>query len=168
MELVSRMMDGSIAYPPKGAPEEPESAPRVGQDQKIEHLQRVPIFQGLSTRQLRAIARITTVRNLPPGEALTRAGEPGDEFFLIVDGSAKVDVSPRKQATLGPGECFGEMSLLDGEPRSATVTAVTSVRLLVIDRRGFWQLLREVPALAERLLITLSQRLRQAEKSGRA
>lgn len=167
MELVSRMLDGSITYPTGPGPEA-ESEPRLPQDEKIEHLQRVSIFQDLSTRQLRAVARITTVRDVPAGTVLTRTGEPGEQFFLIIDGTARVDVAPRKQVRLGPGDCFGEMSLLDGGPRSATVTAETAVRLLVIDRRGFWQLLRDVPALTERLLVTLSQRLRQAERSARA
>jgi CRP/FNR family transcriptional regulator/CRP/FNR family cyclic AMP-dependent transcriptional regulator len=63
-----------------------------------------------------------------------------------------------------PGAFFGEMSLLDGEPRSATVKAETDLRLLVIDRTHFWRLLKEVPGLTEKILVTLSRRVRQVEE----
>jgi CRP-like cAMP-binding protein len=95
---------------------------------------------------------------------LTRAGEPGDEFFLIIDGTARADVSTDRHVLLHPGEFFGEMSLLDGGPRSATVVAGTSVRLLVISRRYFSALLRDVPGLTQTILVTLSKRVRQAEE----
>jgi CRP-like cAMP-binding protein len=96
---------------------------------------------------------------------LARSGAPGDEFFLILDGSARVEVSPRKRSRLKPGEYFGEMSLLDGGPRSASVIAETPLRLLVIKRRDFSTLLREAPELTQSLLATLSRRLRHAEAS---
>ncbi len=85
---------------------------------------------------------------------------------MILDGRARVEVSTRRRLRLGRGDFFGEMSLLDGEPRSATVVAETPLRLLVIHRRGFWILLREVPELTRTILVTLSQRVRQAERSG--
>jgi CRP-like cAMP-binding protein len=94
---------------------------------------------------------------------LARAGEPGQEFFMIVDGTARVDVNPKKQIRLGPGAFFGEMSLLDGGPRSATVVAETPVRLLVINRRNFSTLLTDFPDLTLSLLAVLSKRVRQAE-----
>ena len=164
MELVGRMMDGSIPYSLKGLrPGTP--SPKVGQDEKIEHLQRVPIFEGCTSRQLRAIARITDVMDLPEGAVITRVGEPGDQFFLIIDGFARVEVSPEKKGQIRPGDFFGEMSLLDGGPRSANVFAETAVHLLVIERRAFWSLLKDVPALTQKILATLSQRVRQAEQS---
>ena len=101
---------------------------------------------------------------VPAGTVLARAGQSGDQFFLILDGSARVDVPPRKRAKLKPGDYFGEMSLLDGGPRSATVTADTPLRLLVIQRRDFATLLREAPDLTQSLLATLSRRVRQAEQ----
>ena len=166
MEIVTRMMDGSLPYDVKEAgPGAPVSGPPIRRDEKIEHLQKVSMFQDCSKRQLSAVARITEVVEQPAGTILTRAGEPGTEFFLIVDGSVRAEVSAEKQARLGPGDCFGEMSLLDGGPRSATVVAETAVRLLVIDRRNFWTLLTEVPRLTHNLLVTLSRRVRQAEQS---
>jgi CRP/FNR family transcriptional regulator, cyclic AMP receptor protein len=123
----------------------------------------VGLLAGCSRRQLRAIARISEVIEVPAATVLARAGTAGDEFFLILDGSARVEVSPRKRSRLEPGQYFGEMSLLDGGPRSASVTAETPLRLLVIKRRDFTTLLKEAPELTQSLLATLSQRVRQAE-----
>jgi CRP/FNR family transcriptional regulator, cyclic AMP receptor protein len=165
MELVSRMMDGSIGGPTDATPDPQEAPAKLGQDEKMTYLQRVHLFESCSSRQLRAIARIAEVQEVPAGEVIARTGEPGDRFFVIVDGSARVEVSPQNQGRMGPGSFFGEISLLDGEPRSATVIADTAMRLLVIPRRDFVTLLREVPSLTERMLITLCQRLRSAEKA---
>ncbi len=165
MELTSRMMDGSIPFPPNDRGDDLEPGGRMTQDAKAEFLQRVPILAGCSKRQLRSISRIADVLELPTGQVLARAGEAGDRFFFIVDGAVRVEVSPDKHHRVGPGEFFGEMSLLDGEPRSATVVADTAVRLLVVHRRDFWGLLKEVPALTERILVTLCRRVRQAENA---
>jgi CRP-like cAMP-binding protein len=165
MELVSRMMDGSIGGPTDTEPTRQGTPAKLGQDEKTTYLQRVHLFEACSSRQLRAIARIAEVQEVPAGEVIARTGEPGDRFFVIVDGSARVEVSPQNQGRMGPGSFFGEISLLDGEPRSATVIADTAMRLLVIPRRDFVTLLREVPSLTERMLITLCQRLRSAEKA---
>ena len=165
MELVSRMMDGSIGGPTDATPDLQGAPAKLGQDEKMTYLQRVHLFEACSSRQLRAIARIAEVQEVPAGEVIARTGEPGDRFFVIVDGSARVEVSPQNQGRMSPGSFFGEISLLDGEPRSATVIADTAMRLLVIPRRDFVTLLREVPSLTERMLITLCQRLRSAEKA---
>jgi CRP-like cAMP-binding protein len=165
MELVSRMMDGSIAGPTDSGLGRGEAPAKLGQDEKMTYLQRVHLFESCSSRQLRAIARIAEVQEVPAGEVLARTGEPGDRFFVVVDGSARVEVSPQNQGRIGPGAFFGEISLLDGEPRSATVIADTAMRLLVIHRRDFVTLLREVPSLTQLMLVTLCQRLRNAEKA---
>jgi CRP/FNR family cyclic AMP-dependent transcriptional regulator len=164
MELISRMMDGSIPYAAEGRLEPVSAGLGARQEDKIERLKEVPFFEGSSQRQLRRVAKIARVFDVAAETVLTRAGEPGDEFFLIVDGTARVEVSAEKQVPLPPGEFFGEMSLLDGGPRSATVVADTPVRLLVISRRHFSVLLREVPGLTQTLLITLSRRVRRAEE----
>ena len=166
MELVSRILDGSIEYGPRGEP--PAGSffgDRVSQDHCIDCLEEVNLLEGCSRRQLRAIAKISKVVEVPRGTMLARSGDPGDEFFLILDGAAHVEVSPRKRSKLGPGQYFGEMRLLDGEPRSATVVADTPLRLLVIKRRNFSTLLREAPDLAQSLMATLSRRVRHAEAS---
>jgi len=164
MELVNRMMDAYEEL--KSAPPQPVlSGFRMAQDEKMERLQTVPLLEECTGRQLREVARITDVFEAGAGTVLTRVGDPGEEFFLIVDGRARVDVPGGKQSQLGPGEFFGEMSLLDGGPRSATVTAETPIRLLVIKRRNFTTLLREAPGLTMKVLATLSKRVRQLEQS---
>jgi CRP/FNR family transcriptional regulator, cyclic AMP receptor protein len=166
MELVSRMLDGSISYTPRGEPRGRSFfGGRISQDDKIERLEDVAMLAGCSRRQLRAIARISEVIEVAEETVLARSGEPGQEFFLILDGTARVEVSPRKRSRLQPGQYFGEMSLLDGGPRSATVVADTPLRLLVIKRGDFATLLREAPELTQSLLATLSRRVRVAEAS---
>ena len=168
MEFVSRILDGSIAYDLKDLLRRGETGRgSIGQDEKARHLQKVPMLAELSQRQLRRIAGITRVVEAPAGTVLTRVGEPGDEFFMIVDGAATVEVPGRRRSRLGPTDFFGEMSLLDGEPRSATVTADTDMRLLVIVRRNFQALLRELPELTHSILAVLSRRLRRAEQTRR-
>ena len=164
MELVTRILDGSITYSPRGEPRGRSFfGGRISQDDRIDRLEDVGLLAGCSRRQLRAIARISEVIEVPAATVLARAGAPGEEFFLILDGSARVEVSARKRSRLEPGQYFGEMSLLDGGPRSASVIAETPLRLLVIKRRDFTTLLKEAPDLTQSLLATLSQRLRQAE-----
>ena len=164
MELVTPILDGSITYTPRGEPRGRSFfGGRISQDDKIDRLEDVGLLSGCSRRQLRAIARISEVIEVPAASVLARAGQPGDEFFLILDGSARVEVSPRKRSRLEPGQYFGEMSLLDGGPRSASVVAETPLRLLVIKRRNFSTLLREAPDLAQNLMTTLSRRVRHAE-----
>jgi CRP/FNR family transcriptional regulator, cyclic AMP receptor protein len=166
MEFVSRILDGSISYSPRGEPRGRSFfGGRVSQDDKIERLEEVGLLAGCSRRQLRAIARISEVIEVAEGTVLARNGQPGDQFFLILDGSARVEVTSRKRSRLEPGQYFGEMSLLDGGPRSATVVADTPLRLLVIKRRDFATLLREAPEVTQSLLATLSRRVRVAEAS---
>ena len=164
MELITRMMDGSISYDPEGRLEPVSSGPGVKQEDKIERLKEVPVFEACSHRQLRSVARVARVFDVAADTVLARAGEPGDEFFLIIDGTARAEVSAEKRVLLHPGEFFGEMSILDGGPRSATVVADTPLRLLVISRRHFSMLLKDVPGLTQTLLATLSKRVRQAEE----
>ena len=166
MELLNRMLDGSMLFDLKEALASATGpAVRLANDEKIRHLQRVPIFEGCGRKQLRAVADISKVVEVPALAVLTRQGAREDEFFVIIDGSVTVRLSSRKRLRLGPGDFFGEMSLLDGEPRSATVKAETDLRLLVINRRHFWELLREVPELTQRMLMTLSRRVRELEKA---
>ena len=162
MELLSRMMDGSILHDVQNRLEPVLSGCGVRQEGPAK-LQEVPIFEGCSQQQLESVARIARVFEAPAGTVLTRAGDPGDEFFLILDGTVSVGVSGGEPVPLRPGEFFGEMSLLDGDPRSATVVTDTAVRLLVVNRGDFSLLRREVPELTQILLVTLSRRVRQAE-----
>jgi CRP/FNR family transcriptional regulator, cyclic AMP receptor protein len=164
MELIGRILDGSIPQDLREALRRAQpSGSRVSNDEKMRHLEDVPLLAECTQKQLRAISDISRVVEVPAGTSLTRAGQPGDEFFVILDGSAAVEKPGKKRVFLRPGDFFGEMSLLDGGPRSVTVRAATSLRVLVIDRKNFQGVLREVPDLTEKLLVTLSRRVRALE-----
>lgn len=128
-------------------------------------LEEVPLFEGLPKRQLRRIAKLARIRRFAPGSTLVRAGDPGRSFFVLLDGTAKVVRGGGRSRRLGIGDYFGEMALLDGAPRSASVVADGEVLALTIDRSGFTKLLGAEPALAQTLLRTLAARLRAAETS---
>jgi CRP/FNR family transcriptional regulator, cyclic AMP receptor protein len=130
---------------------------------KIEMLKTVPMFRGLTQRQLNELAKHADEVHPAEGHVLAREGEQGSELLIVVDGKVRLERSGRPMATLGPGDIFGEMSLIDGEPRSATAVAESPLILLVVHRREFWHLLEQVPTMQERVLKTLSQRLRAAD-----
>jgi CRP/FNR family cyclic AMP-dependent transcriptional regulator len=164
MELIGRILDGSIPQDLREALRRAQpSGSRVSSDEKMRHLEEVPLLAECTQKLLRAISDISRVVEVPAGTSLTRAGQPGDEFFVILDGSAAVEKPGKKRVFLRPGDFFGEMSLLDGGPRSVTVRAATSLRVLVIDRKNFQGVLREVPDLTQKLLVTLSRRVRALE-----
>ena len=137
----------------------------VTQAERLEALRHVGLFQGVSKRSLVHIDRLSTVRTVSAGEVVVAEGDPGHEMMVVLDGSAAVTRGKRKLRELGVGAVFGEMSLLDHEPRSATVTALEPTRLVVIDGRAFRKLLSKVPGLSESLLTTLCRRLRAADNA---
>ncbi len=128
-------------------------------------LEKLPLFAGLSSPELGRIARLVGEVEVQAGARLAEAGEAGRELFVILDGHARVVTRKGRSMRLGPGDFFGEMSLIDGEPRSATVEAVTPMRLVTLGYREFWQLLDEELPIVRKIMRTLSRRLRQAEKS---
>jgi CRP/FNR family cyclic AMP-dependent transcriptional regulator len=143
----------------------PVSIPAFGRSYKMDLLRNVPLFRSLSKRQLNAVARYTDAHRARQGAVLTKKGQHGLEAFVIVDGRARVEVGGRKIAELGPGDFVGELSLIDGKPRTATVIAQTPMTLLVVRRRDFRSLRDTVPGLQEKLVLTLCERLRQADQA---
>jgi len=141
------------------------SVPEPSHDARIRHLQRVPLFSGFSEDELRRVVDLSRIVEIPAGTVVTQLGEPGDSFFVLVDGTVAVHTPLGGGAELRPGDFFGEMSLLDGEPRSATIVATTPLRLLVVDRTHFWRLLDEAPDLVRRILTILSHRVRRLEQT---
>jgi CRP/FNR family transcriptional regulator, cyclic AMP receptor protein len=121
------------------------------------------LFSALSASQLRTLRRTVDEVTVPAGRVLCEEGTVGREFFFIVDGTASVRRNGRKIATLGPGGYFGELSLLDRRPRSATVVSDTDMTLIVLEQRRFNGLLDAMPALAHKLLVAMSERLREAD-----
>jgi CRP-like cAMP-binding protein len=130
---------------------------------KVALVEKIPLFDGLSEKEVLQLARLVNEREVPAGTELATAGEPGGELFAIVDGEAAVKTKPGRTNTLKAGDFFGEMSLIDGQPRSATVQAVTPLRLLVLGQRDFWRVLDGTTSIARKIMQTLSRRLREAE-----
>ena len=135
----------------------------MSKDSKLEQLGRVRLFSACSKKELSLISRVSDEVSVAAGRVLCEEGAIGHEFYLILEGQAAVRKGGRKVATLGPGQYFGEMALLDRGPRSATVVADTPMRLLVIGQREFSAVLDEVPMLAHKLLAAMAARLREAD-----
>ena len=127
----------------------------------------VPLFEGLSKQQLRRISVLMTPLDLPAGKVLTREGQQGYEFVIVLEGEVEVREGDRVVATCGPGEYVGEIALLDARPRTATVVATSPVSVEVLSRREFMSLLAEAPELSERILATMAQRLADDARRGR-
>lgn len=131
-------------------------------DTKLEDLGRLWLFSSLSKKELTTLARRADEVRVPSGKVLTVEGKPGHEFFLIVSGTATVERNGRSIAKLGAGDYFGELSLLDRGPRSATVVADTEMDLMVLGQREFSGVLDEVPGLAHKLLAAMASKLRES------
>ena len=134
----------------------------------VDRLARVPLFSDCSRRDLQTVARV--VRSIPhrKGTVIAREGDPGVGLFIIMDGTAEVTIGGKKRATLGPGDFFGEIALLDGGPRTATVTATSDVQLLGLTEWVFRGLMVEHPAIALKTLQQMAGRLRAATKAATA
>ena len=133
--------------------------------QKIDLLKKVPLFSNLSQRHLNEIAKHADQVSVKVGEVLAQQGNRGLEFVFIVEGKAQVKQDGKVIRHLSSGDFFGEISLIDGEPRTATVTAETDGTLLVVHRWFFTHLLDTIPGLQKKMLASLCKYLRRAEKA---
>ncbi|MBI2239023.1 MAG: cyclic nucleotide-binding domain-containing protein [Actinobacteria bacterium] len=132
----------------------------------VEVLSRVPLFSGLSRRQLKRIGVPAQEVHYMEGASVVREGEEADSFFVIVEGQAKVvRRDGRVLNRLLPGDFFGEISLLDGGRRTASVVSETPLTVLKLERRPFAKMLREDPGIAVKMLEELAGRLRRMERS---
>jgi CRP-like cAMP-binding protein len=131
----------------------------------VEILAGVPLFAGLSTRHLKRIRDIGGEARYMAGAPLVKEGDEGDTFFVILEGMAKVTVGKRTVHQLLPGDYFGEISLLDGGMRSASVISDTPVRVLVIERKAFMRLLEQENAITLVMLEGLARTIRRADRS---
>ncbi len=123
-------------------------------------LRRVPLFQGMTDTAIAAVARLVVESAFDPGTHLTVEGEPGDAFFVIVDGTARVTHGDRPVRDLGPGDFVGEISLIDGRPRTATVTATSPLQALVIRHPDFMALIDGVSSVRLGVLMEMTERVR--------
>src|SRR6266508_1484999 len=132
---------------------------RLGKDAKVEVIRKVPLFSRLSTRRLREIAALADEVDLPAGKVLAKEGDRGREFFALVDGEVEVEQGGRLVRRMKAGDFFGEIALVTKMPRTATVTATTDVRVLVITERDFGGLIKQTPEVARGVAEALVERL---------
>lgn len=132
---------------------------------KVDLIGGVALFAGLNQREVARIASLVDELDVPAGHVLCTEGKPGGEFFVIASGRVEATLRGDHLAYLGPGAFFGEMSLLDHGPRSATVTAVTPMHLLVLDARAFLGLVSDHPGVARKVMRGLAERLRESESA---
>jgi CRP-like cAMP-binding protein len=131
-------------------------------DRKIEALQGVWLFSTCTKKELRQLAAICERVNVPEGEAIVREGDPGRDFYVLLDGTAEATSGGAVLNRLGPGDFFGELALLDGGPRSATVTTTSPADLILMSRSDFNALVtEEAPSVAPKMLAMLGGRLRE-------
>jgi CRP-like cAMP-binding protein len=133
-------------------------------DDLIARIRSVPLFSGFGDKDLQRVAAIAKEVEFPTGKEIAKQGESGVGFHMITQGDAVVEVDGATHTTLGPGSYFGEMSLLDGGPRSATVRAITPLRTVSMTSWDFNALLDQHPELTKKLLIELCRRLRAVEQ----
>lgn len=132
-------------------------------DEFLASYRRIPLFAACTKKDLRTVARQSERVRVGPGHVLTGEGQLGREFFVIVTGDARVSRNGRRVGALGPGDAFGELALLDGGARTATVVAETPMELLVLTRPAFVKMLDETPGFATALLRGVARRLQEAD-----
>lgn len=128
-------------------------------------LARVPIFAGLPKRHLRSVAGIAKEEEFPENTAIAKEGDDGDDFYVLLTGQAKVTRKGRTVARMMPGDFFGEIALLDGGPRTASVVAETPVTVMTLNRKPFHSILQREPSIVLKMLEEVASRLRGAERS---
>jgi CRP-like cAMP-binding protein len=166
LDSLAGLVPGSVAA--TGSPTRPASG-RTRPDrplgkQGMDLLARVPLFAGLSRRHLRALADRVDQVEFRPGEVIVAEGMRGGAFFAIVEGEARVTRGKRTVTMLRPGDFFGELALLDGGERTASVVAATPMLCIRIFKRAFDRLIAGEPGVAARMLSVLAGRLRRAER----
>ena len=133
-------------------------------EQALQLLSQVELFEGLSKAELRKIHGLSKELTFAEGENVITQQGKGGRFYLVTEGEAEIRIDDRDLKHITVGDYFGEMSLIDGEPRSATVKATTPLRTLTIASFNFRPLLLEHPTIAYKLLMTLSRRVRDLER----
>jgi CRP/FNR family transcriptional regulator, cyclic AMP receptor protein len=143
--------------------------PGVGIHERIELLRTVWLFAECTDDELGRIASLAHVRPAAPGTVIVKQGDPGEEFYVVLDGNADVTIDGDLVEAVGPGAFFGEMALIDGGERAATVTATSAVQLLILERTQFNEMIEvAMPSIAARLLSVVGSRSRvRDEHEGR-
>lgn len=121
----------------------------------------VPLFRGLSRKHLRWLAGYCEVADFMAGHTIVRKGDPGDAFYVVLDGQAVLTDGKRFIGRLLPGDHFGEIAVIDGGPRTATVTSETPMTLLILSRKDFQTAMKDDPELAYQMMVALAQMFRR-------
>lgn len=121
-------------------------------DDKLTLLSKVPLFAGLGTNDLRDVGRLADEVSVRAGKVLTKEGTSAEEFFVVLEGTVAISRGGKRLREMGPGDFFGELAMLGRVPRTATATATTSARLLVVGHREFTSLLAEHPTIQGKIL----------------
>jgi CRP/FNR family transcriptional regulator, cyclic AMP receptor protein len=129
-------------------------------DQKLELLKRTPLLAGLSKHDIEEVGRLADEVDVRAGRVLLKEGDPGREFFVIIDGQIEITKEGRHLRTMGAGEFLGDIALVVERPRTATATAVTDSRLLVVGHREFHSLMDQFPSIRVSVLESIALRLR--------
>jgi CRP-like cAMP-binding protein len=132
-------------------------------DANVEHLAHVRLFSNLNARELRLLGKVSSELRVPSGRVLVQEGTSTRELTIVLEGQAVVRRGGRRVAMVGPGQYFGELSLVDRAPRNTTVVADTAMTILVLGQREFSAVLDAVPALSHKLLQAMAHRLREAD-----
>jgi CRP/FNR family cyclic AMP-dependent transcriptional regulator len=139
--------------------------PRSSRQEALDAVRSIPLFSTCNTRELREVARLGTRIRMAAGTMIAKEGSGGRELLVVLSGTATCRAKGKRLARFGPGDFFGEMSLLDHGPRSATVVADSDMELLVLDSREFRQLVEASPTIAWKILATMAERLRHADEA---
>ena len=131
----------------------------------LEHFGGIPLFSGVSKKGLRALVAAADEITVREGKDLVREGEHGRELYVVVSGSVRVVRKGRRVATMGPGDFFGELALVSGAPRTATVTTETETTVMVLDPRRFEVVMDREPQVAKAVMAAMADRLRAVERS---
>lgn len=126
-------------------------------------LGQIPLFEGLNKKELQFIASMTSEVSVRAGSTLVKQGEPGQEAMVVETGSGIVIRDDKEIDTIGPGDVFGEMSLIVRQPRNATIRATSDMRVLVMNAREFSSVLSQSPEVAVKILKTVVARLIKAQ-----
>src|SRR5919204_5514082 len=132
---------------------------RLGKDGKVELIRKVPLFSKLSKQGLDDVSHIADELDLPKGKVMASEGDRGSEFFVLLEGEADVTKGDRSINTMKEGDFFGEIALVTKMPRTASVTATTDVRVLVINERDFSALLKRSPEVGRGVAEVLAERI---------
>ena len=132
----------------------------MARDEKLDLLHRIPLFSGFDRRRLERLGMLADEVDIPADKVLMRQGETGADMMVLVRGEVAVERDGKRINTLGPGDFFGEIALVDGGPRTATVTASEPSTLLVITHRDFHSMMDEFPEVAGQVMNALANRVR--------